>query len=133
MHQIYTDGASRGNPGPSGAGGVIFGPGGNEIIAEIKEYLGTATNNLAEYTAVKLTLERAIALGLTEVEVNCDSKLVVEQITGRWKINNPVLKEINNEIKQLLPNFGIITFKHIYRNLNGYADRLANEAINEAL
>jgi len=127
--KVYTDGASRGNPGPSGAGGVIFGPDGT-ILEEISEYLGIATNNVAEYQALRLTLERASKLELKSVEVFMDSRLVVEQVTGRWKINNENLKLINNQIQDILPHFKDISFNHIYRNLNKHADSLANRAIN---
>jgi len=127
--KVYTDGASRGNPGPSGAGGVIFGPDGT-ILEEISEYLGIATNNVAEYQALRLTLERASKLELKSVEVFMDSRLVVEQVTGRWKINNENLKLINNQIQDILPHFKDISFNHIYRNLNKHADSLANKAIN---
>jgi len=127
---MYTDGASRGNPGPAAAGGVIYSPSG-EIVSEISKPLGIATNNVAEYLALKFTLERAIELGINEVDVFMDSKLVVEQIQDRWKINNENLKLIYDEIKVLLPHFHSITFNFIPRNLNKIADKLANEALNK--
>ena len=127
IYKIYTDGASKGNPGVSGAGGVIYLN--NVIIAEIKSYLGITTNNIAEYQALRLTLERAIELNIKNAEVFMDSKLVVEQINGNWKIKNENLKVIHNQIKELLLSFDSITFKHIYRNFNKVADQLANEAI----
>jgi len=128
-YKVYTDGASKGNPGPAGAGGVIYDAEGS-VIAEVTHYLGVTTNNVAEYTALLLTLEQAILLGIKHVDVFMDSKLVVEQMNGRWKIKNPVLKEINNKLKILLPKFQSISFTHIYRDLNTYADNLANKAIN---
>jgi len=127
--KIYTDGASRGNPGPAAAGGVIYSQT-DEIIAEISKPLGIQTNNVAEYLALKLTLERALELGINNVEVFMDSKLVVEQIQGRWKIKNERLREINDEIKLILTQFQNISFKHIPRNLNKIADQLANMALN---
>jgi len=127
--KIYTDGASRGNPGPASAGGVIYSQT-DEIIAEISKPLGIQTNNVAEYLALKLTLERALELGINNVEIFMDSKLVVEQIQGRWKIKNERLREINDEIKLILTQFQIISFKHIPRNLNKMADQLANMALN---
>jgi len=127
--KIYTDGASRGNPGPAAAGGVIYSQT-DEIIAEISKPLGIQTNNVAEYLALKLTLERALELGINNVEIFMDSKLVVEQIQGRWKIKNERLREINDEIKLILTQFQIISFKHIPRNLNKMADQLANMALN---
>jgi ribonuclease HI len=127
-YTIYTDGACRGNPGPSGAGGVIFDSSG-VIVAEISEYLGIATNNVAEYQALRLTLERAILLDIKNVSVFMDSKLVVEQMLGNWQIKNNVLREINDQIRDLIANFDTISFTHIYRHLNQHADRLANQAI----
>jgi ribonuclease HI len=127
--KIYTDGASRGNPGLASAGGVIYSQT-DEIIAEISKPLGIQTNNVAEYLALKLTLERALELGINNAEVFMDSKLVVEQIQGRWKIKNERLREINDEIKLILTQFQNISFKHIPRNLNKMADQLANMALN---
>jgi ribonuclease HI len=127
-YTIYTDGACRGNPGPSGAGGVILDSSG-VVVAEIKEYLGIATNNVAEYQALRLTLEHAILLEIKNVSVFMDSKLVVEQILGNWQIKNNVLREINEQIRDLIANFDTISFTHVYRNFNKHADRLANEAI----
>lgn len=128
-YKIYTDGACRGNPGPSGAGGVILDNNGT-VVAEISEYLGVATNNVAEYQALRLTLERAVEMDIKNADVFMDSKLVVEQVMGRWQIKNQHLREINELILDLIDNFDSITFTHIYRNFNQHADRLANEAIN---
>ena len=127
-YTIYTDGACRGNPGPSGVGGVILDSSG-VVVAEIKEYLGIATNNVAEYQALRLTLEHAILLEIKNVSVFMDSKLVVEQMLGNWQIKNNVLREIHEQIRDLIANFDTISFTHVYRNFNKHADRLANEAI----
>ncbi len=127
-YTIYTDGACRGNPGPSGAGGVILDSSGG-VVAEIKEYLGIATNNVAEYQALRLTLEHAILLEIKNVSVFMDSKLVVEQMLGNWQIKNNVLSQIHNQIEDLIDNFDTISFTHVYRKFNKHADRLANEAI----
>ena len=127
IYKIYTDGASKGNPGPASAGGVIYYL--DEIVSEISTPLGIATNNVAEYIALKITLERAIELGIRKAEVFMDSKLVVEQIKGNWKIKNENLKVIHDEIKVLLPLFEFISFTHIPRKLNTYADSLANKAL----
>jgi ribonuclease HI len=126
-YKIYTDGASKGNPGPSGAGGVIYSPSG-EIVSELNKSLGIATNNVAEYLALKLTLERAIELNIKNVEVFMDSKLVVEQMKGTWKIKNEYLQILNDEIKLKLTHFNFISFTHIPRNLNTQADTLANNS-----
>jgi probable phosphoglycerate mutase len=100
------------------------------VVAEIRQYLGIVTNNVAEYQALRLTLERAVELDIKNVNVFMDSKLVVEQLMGRWQIKNQHLKAINEQILDLVANFDTITFTHIYRNFNTRADKLANEAIN---
>ena len=127
-YTVYTDGACRGNPGQSGAGGVILDSSG-QVVAEISEYLGIATNNVAEYQALHLTLRHAITLDIKNVNVFMDSKLVVEQMLGNWKIKNNVLCEIHDQIRDLIDNFDTITFTHVYRRFNQHADRLANAAI----
>ena len=129
---IYTDGGARGNPGPAGAGAVILN---NDIVvAEVKKYLGPIqTNNWAEYEAVVIALEKAKELGLTgDIEFRLDSKLVVEQLMGNWKIKEPSLKSQVAKVKDLLRDFGTVTFTHVPREENKEADRLVNEAIDEA-
>ena len=111
-YKIFTDGGSRGNPGPSGAGGVIVDPQGN-TVAEVSEFLGIQTNNYSEYQALRLTLIKAIELGIVDIDVFMDSKLIVEQLEGRWKIRNENLKVIYLEIKELLKSFEKVTFKHM--------------------
>ena len=128
-HKIFTDGGSRGNPGPSGAGGVIVDPQGN-TVAEVSEFLGIQTNNYSEYQALRLTLIKAIELGIVDVDVFMDSKLIVEQLEGRWKIKNENLKVIYLQIKELLKSFEKVTFKHILRHFNTHADALANRAMD---
>ncbi len=130
---IYTDGGARGNPGPAGAGFVIAD--GDEVLCEGKQFLGEKqTNNWAEYEAVALALERAKSLGLTEraLEIRMDSKLVVEQILGNWKIKEETLKPQAAKVRALLADFASHTFIHIPREKNAEADRLVNEAIDEA-
>lgn len=128
---IFTDGGSRGNPGPSGAGGIIF-DGDHQIVSEISKFLGHQTNNYAEYQALKLTLEKAIELGLNEYEIEAflDSKLVVEQVKGNWTVNSKNILPVYHEIKQLLLQFKNITFTHILRKYNKQADQLANMAMD---
>lgn len=126
---IYTDGGARNNPGPAGAGVVILKDG--ETIAEAKKYLGEQTNNWAEYEAVVIALEKAKELGLTgNIEFRLDSKLVVEQLMGNWKIKEPTLKPQVAKVKALLADFGTVTFGYIPREKNKEADRLVNEAID---
>jgi ribonuclease HI len=129
MFKIYTDGGSRGNPGPSAAGGVILSPTGS-ILVEISEYLDICTNNYAEYSALLITLKKAIEIHIKNVAVFMDSKLIVEQMNGNFKIKSPTLKTIYQEIKTILPNFEKITFNFIPREFNAHADSLVNKALN---
>ncbi len=131
---IYTDGGARNNPGPAGAGVVIID--GDKTI-EFKKYLGEKqTNNWAEYEAVALALAEAKKRGLAgrEIEIRMDSKLVVEQVSGNWKIKEPTLRPQAAKIRALLAaDFPQYSFVYIPRAENAEADRLVNEAIDEAL
>ncbi len=136
---IYTDGGARGNPGPAGAGWVIIDdapPTGSErLLLKSKKFLGERqTNNWAEYEAVALALAEAKRHGLggRSIEVRMDSKLVVEQIMGNWKIKEPSLKPQAAKVRELLRDFPDYRFVHIPREENSEADRLVNEAIDEA-
>ena len=131
---IYTDGGARGNPGPAGAGYVFMDD--EKIIHEGKKYLGDGiTNNWAEYEAVVLALTDAVTQGFEkkEVEIRMDSKLAVEQICGNWKIKEPTLKPQVAKVHALLTKFPAFKFVHVPREENAEADRLVNEAIDEAL
>lgn len=130
---INTDGGARGNPGPAAAGAVIAYDGKK---AEVKKYLGdNLTNNWAEYEAVLLALAEAKRLGLAgrAIEFRADSKLVVEQVSGNWKIKEPSLKPKVAEIRALLSDFPGSRFVYVPREENKEADRLVNEALDEAL
>lgn len=129
---IYTDGGARGNPGPAGAGAVILKD--DVVVAEVKKYLGPIqTNNWAEYEAVVLALAKAKELGLTgDIEFRLDSKLVVEQLMGNWKIKEPTLKPQVAKVKESLKDFGTVRFGYVPRAENKEADRLVNEALDEA-
>jgi ribonuclease HI len=129
---IYTDGGARGNPGPAGAGAVILKDG--AIVAAVGKYLGPVqTNNWAEYEAVVLALGKAKELGLTgDIEFRLDSKLVVEQLMGNWKIKEPTLKPQVAKVRELLKDFGNVRFGYVPREQNKEADRLVNEAIDRA-
>ena len=135
MHKIviYTDGGARNNPGPAGAGFQILE--GEKLLFEGKQSLGSQTNNWAEYEAVALALHDAKARGLAgrEIEVRMDSKLVVEQILGNWKIKEPTLKPQAAKVRALLADFPKYHFVYVPREQNAEADRLVNEAIDEAL
>lgn len=130
---INTDGGARGNPGPAGAGAVIVA---GDATHELKRYLGDdRTNNWAEYEALALALEEAKKLGLAgrALEVRMDSMLVVEQVQGHWKIKEPTLQVQAAKVRALLVDFPDTRFIHVPREENAEADRLVNEAIDEAL
>jgi len=132
MYTVYFDGASRSNPGPASYGGVIYDPDGNEI-ANYKKYIGKHTNNVAEYLGCFHGIQACIQEGIKNVIIYGDSKLVVEQVSGRWKVRSDNIKPIYNEIKKVLATkpFDKIEFKHVRRNKNKRADELANQALDE--
>lgn len=125
---VYTDGGSRGNPGPSAAGYVIIREG--EIIDQGGEYIGITTNNQAEYHGVKLGLEAALVLGVEQVEVRVDSMLVANQLNGIYKIKNRELWPINERVKGLASQFKRIKFSYVPRELNQLADGMVNRTLN---
>jgi len=127
---IHTDGAARGNPGPAGAGAILRDADSGEVVAEIAEGLGRATNNVAEWTAVRLGLEEARRLGATRVDLRMDSQLVARQITGIYRVKHPDLQPIHAAVIGLLRGFEGYTVGHIPRELNKDADRLSNVAID---
>ena len=126
---IHTDGAARGNPGPAGAGAILRDTDGR-VVAEIAQGLGHATNNVAEWTAVRLALEEARRLGASHVDLRMDSELVARQITGIYRVKHPALKPIHAEVMTLLGSFDGYTVGHVPRALNKDADRLSNVAID---
>ena len=130
MFTLYFDGASRSNPGPASYGGVIYENGVERYT--YKKYIGTTTNNVAEYKALLNGLLLAKEKGITRVEVYGDSKLVIEQVKGNWKVKSRLLIPIHREICAVLINnpFEQITFQHVYRKNNKRADELANEALD---
>jgi len=129
---MYTDGGARGNPGPAGAGAVILSLKGDTLL-ELKRYLGTETNNVAEYTAILMGLQGAQELGAAEVSVFMDSELAVRQLNGVYRVRNATLMKYYLEIKDLVRTFDRVTFTHVRREKNKHADRLVNEAIDEAI
>ena len=126
---IHTDGAARGNPGPAGAGAILRDADG-AVVAEIAQPLGRATNNVAEWTAVRLALEEACRLGASHVDLRMDSELVARQITGVYRVKHPDLKPIHAAVMRLLGAFDGYTVGHVPRALNKDADRLSNVAID---
>jgi ribonuclease HI len=130
---IYSDGASRGNPGPSGAGAVVVFADRGHPTQRFGRFLGVQTNNVAEYQGVILGLERALAAGVREVEVRADSMLAMMQLKGEWKLKHEGLKPHFEKARQLAARFDRISFKHIPREQNAAADEMSNRAIDERL
>jgi probable phosphoglycerate mutase len=129
---VEADGGARGNPGPAGYGAVVREADTGEVLAERAEALGVATNNVAEYSGLIAGLQAAADLGAVEVEVRMDSKLVVEQMCGRWQIKHPGLRPLAAQAAALMRRFDAVTFGWIPRERNRYADKLANEAMDAA-
>jgi ribonuclease HI len=128
--KLFTDGGSRGNPGPSAIAFVICKMD-NNVVEKSGEYIGSTTNNQAEYQALKMGLKRAQQLGITKLIVSMDSELIVKQINGLYKIKNAELLPHYNEIKQLAGQFEQITFQHVPRALNAEADAEVNRILDE--
>ena len=128
---IEADGGSRGNPGPSGSGAIVVDAATGLVIREISEFIGIATNNVAEYRALKAALEEVHRINpLAKVRVRMDSKLVIEQMSGNWKIKHPDMRALAIEVQQL--TFGLnISYEWIPREENSRADALANKAMDE--
>jgi len=129
---IYADGGSRGNPGPAGYGAVVFDADDGTVLAERAAALGVTTNNFAEYSGLLAGLQAARELGATRVTARLDSKLVVEQMSGRWKVKHPALRPLNAEASALAGAFDQVEFEWVPREQNSHADRLANEAMDAA-
>lgn len=129
---VEADGGSRGNPGPAGYGAVVRDAATGEVLAERAAGIGRATNNVAEYRGVIAGLAAAVELGAAAVDVRLDSKLIVEQMSGRWKIKHPDIKPLAAEVTALVRRFGSASFRWVPRERNTYADRLANEAMDAA-
>ncbi|HJQ46209.1 MAG TPA: bifunctional RNase H/acid phosphatase [Amycolatopsis sp.] len=127
---VEADGGSRGNPGPAGYGAVVRDAGTGEVLAERQDGLGVATNNVAEYSGLIAGLEAAAEAGASIVDVRMDSKLVVEQMSGRWKIKHEGLRELAERARGLVARFEQVRFEWIPRAQNAHADRLANEAMD---
>lgn len=126
---VNVDGGARGNPGPAAIAAVVQGPGG-EVLEERGERIGTATNNVAEYRALLLGIERAAALGGGELELVGDSELIVRQVKGEYKVRDARLRELHGEVEQALAGFERWSIRHVPRELNAAADRLVNEALD---
>lgn len=125
---IKTDGRSQGNPGPAAIGAVIKDEQG-KLIASISQPIGRATNNQAEYRAIIAALEKAIGLGAEQVDMRSDSELIAEQINGRYRVKNPALKPLYQQVKHLQSQLKGFTITHIPRQQNKEADSLAGKAL----
>ena len=127
--KMFSDGGSRGNPGPSASGYVLLTKD-DRVIKEAGVYLGITTNNQAEYKSLKFGLEDAKKLGAKEVDAYMDSQLVIRQMNGQYKIKNPGLIPIFQDIQKLVMGFNKVTFSHVPRELNKLADAEVNKCLD---
>ena len=128
--ELYIDGASKGNPGPSGIGVVICQNG--STVKNISNFIGEATNNIAEYTALIYGLQEALLLKADSVRVKTDSELLYRQLNKTYKIRHPNLIGLYNQVAHIISGFKQFSIQHIPRELNSGADKLANLAVKKA-
>lgn len=128
MYKLFTDGGSRGNPGAAAIGYVIWNE--NELIEFDAQYIGIATNNIAEYKALESGLQKLIKLNVGEVMICMDSELVVKQLNGEYAVKNSEILKIYSKIHKILESFGEVEIKYIPRAQNKIADRLVNIALD---
>jgi ribonuclease HI len=128
---VHVDGGARGNPGPAAIAAVLAEPGG-ELVEESSEPIGPATNNVAEYRALLLGIERARALGADELELVGDSELVVRQVRGEYRVKDAALRELHGRVREGLAGFEQWSIRHVRREANERADQLVNEALDAA-
>ena len=126
---VNVDGGARGNPGPAAIGAVVQ-DGGGEVLEERGERIGRATNNVAEYRALLLGIERARELGASELELIGDSELIVRQVKGEYKVKDATLRELHGEVMRALRPFDGWSIRHVRRAENADADRLVNAALD---
>jgi ribonuclease HI len=129
---LFADGGSRGNPGPAASGAVLYAEDG-AVLAEVGEYLGIATNNVAEWNALAIGLRRARELGVDEIEIRMDSELVVRQVTGVYRVKHADLVPIHTKTKVLLREFKRYAIRHVPRKENAAADAVVNQTLDTAL
>lgn len=129
--EIYIDGASKGNPGPSGIGVIICKDG--QAIKNISNYIGNATNNIAEYTALIFALQEALILKVESVKINTDSQLLHRQLNKVYKVRNPNILGLYNQVSHLILAFKEVLINHISRRDNRGADKLATQAIKQQI
>ena len=128
---LYFDGCCRGNPGASGTGAVLYRD--KTIFWQGSEFIGTRTNNQSEYMALILGLKNALDFGIKRLTVRGDSQLVINQMNGKYKVNSSPLLALHAQAKGLCKSFAEITFTHVYRNENTFADALANKAVDNII
>jgi ribonuclease HI len=127
---IYIDGAAKGNPGPAGIGAVIYQD--SRILKNLSKFIGNATNNVAEYTALIYALQEALILKADKIRLWTDSELLCKQIQGEYRVRHSNLKPLYEQIKNLSRGFSSFEIHHLSRTQNCGADKLANQAIKEA-
>jgi ribonuclease HI len=128
---VNVDGGARGNPGPAAIAAVVATPEG-AILEERSETIGPATNNVAEYRALLLGIERARALGASEVELVGDSELIVRQLRGEYRVKDPALRDLHARVREALEGLERWSIRHVRRDDNARADSLVNEALDGA-
>jgi ribonuclease HI len=129
--RLYTDGGSRGNPGPAAYGYVLESEDGTVLAAE-GEAIGVATNNVAEYRGLVAGLAKALELAVPEIEVVSDSELHVKQMRGEYRVKNEALRRLSLEAKRLVHQLERVEYRHVRREQNDLADRLVNDALDAA-
>ncbi|MGZ3497949.1 MAG: ribonuclease HI family protein [Vulcanimicrobiaceae bacterium] len=127
---LYADGGSRGNPGPAASGAVLVSQDGT-VLREVGRYLGTATNNVAEWNAVLFGLQAARELGVNSIAIRLDSELVVKQLTGEYRVKHPDLQPLHRQVTALLRQFSHVDLKHVRREQNKLADALVNRVLDQ--
>jgi ribonuclease HI len=129
-YKIYTDGACRGNPGPSGIGAVILDAKG-KALHEISKFIGTTTNNVAEYEALLAALDYCVKKKLSPIEILADSQLMIRQLSGQYKVKHPNMIPLHKKAKEYMAHLEVTGFTHVLREFNKRADELANQGIDE--
>jgi ribonuclease HI len=129
--RLFTDGGARGNPGPAAYGFVLESEDGTVLAAE-GEAIGTATNNVAEYSGLIAGLQKAVELHVPQVEVVSDSELMVKQMRGEYRVKNEALRELYDEATALARRVGNVEYRHVKRAHNELADKLVNDALDAA-
>ncbi|HEV2262018.1 MAG TPA: ribonuclease HI family protein [Candidatus Rubrimentiphilum sp.] len=127
---LFADGGSRGNPGPAASGAVLV-DGSGRVLHEVGHFLGVATNNVAEWTALQLGLEAALEHGVNALAVRLDSELVVRQLSGQYRVKHPDLQPLHLRVKSLLRKFQHVDIQHVRRKDNALADAVVNRVLDQ--